>query len=558
MAENKPIYEFLDQQGVTSMAKGILEKVNVRIAQRIVQQLDYSDTTHVPSAAAVLRAINAARHTTIQTVTGDINEQVPLEQRSTDVLYLQRDTVEDTTWMMYIWNANPELHPDPDGEWINIGDTEIDLSGYWSKSEADMADLANQLGIPNIVLDIDNLKGDVAGIRQDITTINGNIDAINTDLEKKLYRDDVAGIPNQTIINIIDNAESETDPFAEPVATPAAAVEAMMAALAEGKNEVSLKIAANMDMRVGDLKTIEIPAGMDATIAIPENVKVTVSETSAFKVNDGAKLTLAGSGTIVKTSKKAQGAITVDNGGELTINGITIDGTTQGFDENWVYGVYAKNSSVINFKSGVIKVGPASCIGTNNTTGGSTINISGGALYAEGGYAIYNASQGTINVTGGIVQGIQARMGTINISGEAQIIGTTITEDTRDAIGANIKTTGSLYLGDTIALIAGTYTDPNGVDIAVNIGGNARVESEFRAAVGVYTVDTKEAANVTVEAAVANNVSTSDISSAAFKVYDHAYIAADAEAHGKTYAPTVESTVTITVEDHQIYPVVTE
>ena len=455
MAENKPIYEFLDQQGVTSMAKGILEKVNVRIAQRIVQQLDYSDTTHVPSAAAVLRAINAARHTTIQTVTGDINEQVPLEQRSTDVLYLQRDTVEDTTWMMYIWNANPELHPDPDGEWINIGDTEIDLSGYWSKSEADMADLANQLGIPNIVLDIDNLKGDVAGIRQDITTINGNIDAINTDLEKKLYRDDVAGIPNQTIINIIDNAESETDPFAEPVATPAAAVEAMMAALAEGKNEVSLKIAANMDMRVGDLKTIEIPAGMDATIAIPENVKVTVSETSAFKVNDGAKLTLAGSGTIVKTSKKAQGAITVDNGGELTINGITIDGTTQGFDENWVYGVYAKNSSVINFKSGVIKVGPASCIGTNNTTGGSTINISGGALYAEGGYAIYNASQGTINVTGGIVQGIQARMGTINISGEAQIIGTTITEDTRDAIGANNKTTGSLYLGDTIALIAG-------------------------------------------------------------------------------------------------------
>lgn len=556
MAElNKPIYEFLDQNGVNRMAKGILDKVNIRISQRIVQQLDITDTKHVPSAAAVLRAINTARHTTIQTVTGDINVEVPLNQRATDVLYLQRDTPEDTTWMMYIWNANPELHPDPNGEWINIGDTEIDLSGYWSKSEADMIDLATQLGIDVINVNIETLQGETAALQSAVTTINGQIDAINTDLEKKLYRDDVAGIPDATIIKIIDDAESDTDPFAIPCANVDELMDAIAAAQTAGNTSASLRISNNMDLRVGSTNVITVPEGMRLTVNIPEGVTVT-SANSAFMVSDGATLVLNGEGTINKTSKTTSAAITVNNGGSLIINGITIDATTQGIIENWAYGVYAKNASTVTFKSGKIKVAGASCISTNNTTGGSTINVYGGELLADTGYAIYNPAQGTVNIYGGTVQGINARMGTINITGDAKIISTTLTNENCDNIGANLTTSGSLALGDAIALIAGSYSDPNGIDINLSIGGNATVESDFRSAIGVYMLDTKAAANVNIEAAVANNIATSDTAFEAIKVYDHTYIGEQATAAGKTFNPAATSSVTVTVEGTVIYPVV--
>ena len=551
---NKELYQFLDQGGVNLLTKGILDKVNVRIAQRIVQQLDITDTTHVPSAAAVLRAIQSARHTTIQTVIGDINTEVPLEQRSTDVLYLQKDNESDPSWMMYIWDADPALHPDPNGKWINIGDTEIDLSGYWSKDAADMEDLANQLGIPVINAAIEDLQGDVVALQGRADGFDAAIEDINDELDLKLYIDDVASIPDETVIKIINDAESETDPFAVPVANVDAAVDAIAEAVAAGKSSVSIRIAENMDLRVGSTQTISIPTGMRATVSIPDGVAVTCSDTKGFEVAEGATLVLNGSGSIVKTGKKAQAAVNVENGGTLIIDGITIDATTQGTEENWAYGVYAKNTSTITFKSGTIKVAGASCIATNNTTGGSTINVYGGELLADGGYAIYAPAQGAVNIYGGTVQGINARMGAINITGDAKIIPTTLNAEKCIDIGANITTSGSLELGDTIVLVAGSYSDPNGIDIALNIGGNATVESEFRSAIGIYMLDTKAAANVTVDAAVANNIATSDAEFPAIKVYDHAYITERATAAGKTYAPVATSDVTVTVEGTVVYP----
>ena len=74
--------------------------------------------------------LKQSRHTKIQTVIGDIDIEVPLEERSTSVLYFQRDNEEDTTWMIYIWNADPKIIPDPNGKWLYCGDTEIDLSDY--------------------------------------------------------------------------------------------------------------------------------------------------------------------------------------------------------------------------------------------------------------------------------------------------------------------------------------------------------------------------------------------------------------------------------------------
>lgn len=524
----KQTYDFLDEAGVSMLAKGILAKANERIVQRITQDMEYGDTTHVPSSDAVLKAIAKSRHTTIQTVTGDINEQVPLAQRSTSVLYFQRDSVDDTTWMIYIWNADPELQPDPNGYWICLGDTEIDLSGYWSKDADDVAELKEVLGINGLAVRVTEIEGA---------------------LPEKVDREDMHALTPEEVQAILDDAYISTDIFINA----ATIRDAFAEMVAEGRTETAFTIANNIDFTTEG--PVTIPAGVTATITVPSGVTLGCGTGNVFSVSTGSKLVLKGSGTIVKTGKTSSGAITVENGGALEIDGVEIDATTQGKENNFAYGVYAKNSSVITFKSGKIKTAYGSAISTNNTTGGSTINVEGGELLSDGSYAIYNASQGEINITGGKVQGINARMGTINISGDAQIIPTTIDASTCDDVGAEINTSGCIWFGDTIALVSGTYTDPNGIDINLNIEGNATVGSEFRSAIGVYMIDTKEnVANVNVTVADGSKVTTSEVGTDPIKVYDHAYISAAATAAGKSYAPKSTSVVKVKVSGSQVYP----
>lgn len=543
---DKPEYEVLLKEQLQVFAKGILDKVNSRINQRIVQTMEINDTTHVPSSDAVLRAIRESHNLSTQTVIGDIDIAVPLEDRSTDVIYLQKDSESDPSWNMYIWVADPTLHPDPDGKWVCIGDTEIDLSNYWSKDPADMADLSAQLGVDGLQNDVTNLKADVADLQASTGNIEGEINAIYDELDNKLNIDDVGAIPTSDIIRILDDADSATNPFVETASTPEEISNIFADAIASGQSEVYVKVTSDIDLTSGATNVITIPEGVNATLRIPEGKTVTCSATG-IQVNSGSALTLSGTGTIIKTGKGANGAIRVENGSVLNIDGVTIDATTQGKENNYSYGVYAKNSSVINFRSGVIKVALASCISTNNLTGGSTINVSGGELYSDGCYAIYCPAQGTINITGGIVQGIEARMGTINITGDAQIIPPTIDADSCVTIGANIKTSGSLELGDAIALIAGSYSDASGIDIAVNIRDDATVKSNFRSAIGIYLLDTKAAANVTINADDASAIITTDPGADAIKVYDHAYISASATAAGQAYSPVATSTVTLNV-----------
>ena len=526
----KKEYEFLDELGLQNLAKGILNQVNSRITERIATVVDEnSDDFHVASAAAVYRAIAGSHHTSIKTITGDIDVLVPLEDRDPTVMYYQRDNEEDKTWMIYIWDVDNQ-------QWINVGDTEVDLSNYWTKDDTDA--LREDLGIVVIEEDVANIKNDIINI--------------NAELAEKVDKKDLGPIAEATVRAILDAAYEETDPFKyEEVRT----LSGVTAALANaGTDPVAVRIVDDIDLTTGTTKSIAIPAGVDATILVDQGVKIT-AEDNAFTVADGASLTLNGRGTVEVTTKKTRGAITVEPGGELTIDGVTIDATVSGKSGNYAYGVYVKNTSTINFVSGCIKTAYGSAISTNNTTGGSTINISGGELYSDGSYAIYNAAQGTINITGGVVQGINARMGTINVSGDAQIIATTIDASSYDDIGSNFATSGCIWFGDTIALVSGSYSDPNGIGITLNVRDNAVIDSEFRAAIGIYTVDTKEAADVLINVENGANVTTSDVDYDAIRVYDHDYITAAATAAGKTYNATVDSTVQITVDGAVIYPV---
>ena len=172
-------YQFLNEAGVLKLAEQVLSKVNLRIGERIVTSVDENSTDkQVASAKALytlvsaLQAkdtelsgrlddhdtqlannktsiedleakdleqdekigtiednlqtltdtVNSLTHLTIETVEGPITG---VTNPRTDVMYLQRDDENDTTWMMYIYTEA--------GEWINIGDTEVDLSNYWSK-----------------------------------------------------------------------------------------------------------------------------------------------------------------------------------------------------------------------------------------------------------------------------------------------------------------------------------------------------------------------------------------------------------------------------------------
>lgn len=185
-------FTFLDEVGIQKLSEALLTKVNSRVAERIVQEIsDASDANHVASAAllnsllktrdalisgnttaaatnktsidsvvsdiadletkvdtnttdiatasdsikALDEKVDAFTHLTIDVVTGKIDT---VADPQTDILYFQRDDESDTTWMLYIYRE--------DGTWIQIGDTGVDLSGYWPKDDNDK--LKETIGVP--------------------------------------------------------------------------------------------------------------------------------------------------------------------------------------------------------------------------------------------------------------------------------------------------------------------------------------------------------------------------------------------------------------------------
>lgn len=294
---------------------------------------------------------------------------------------------------------------------------------------------------------------------------------------------------------------------------------------------------------------IDVPAGKEVNIKLDSTLSCA---NVGFDVANGGTLNLSGEGTIQTSNKSTAGAIVQARGANAVVNveGVILDAiTVNGKANNYAYGIYAMDDASVNFKSGTIKCAYGSCISTNNTTGGATvINVEGGELLCDGSYAIYLPSQSTVNIKGNAkVQGINARMGKFNISENAQILPTTITEADYDNIGSNFDTSGCVWLGDTIAVMAGTYTDVDGTECIFNINDNAIVTSNFRSAIGIYEVDTNQAQVVTFNVANAANVTTSDQGFENITVYNHEYIAEQAQAAGKTYNPSVQSDVTVNV-----------
>lgn len=141
MAEIKNYY--FGPNEVKNFATEVLKKVNVRISDKITSNYDSADTSNALSGKGLNNAlkllsdrIDGLTHLHIETVVGEITS---VTDPANDVLYFQKDSDDDPTWVLYIYNAEYE------NPWIVVGDISIDLVNYWKKT--DVEELKTGLGI---------------------------------------------------------------------------------------------------------------------------------------------------------------------------------------------------------------------------------------------------------------------------------------------------------------------------------------------------------------------------------------------------------------------------
>lgn len=180
--------------------------------------------------------------------------------------------------------------------------------------------------------------------------------------------------------------------------------------------------------------------------------------------------------------------------------------------------------------------------GTRTTAPGSTINIYDGAeVKADNKIAIYHPQIGTLNITGGLVEGraaIGIKSGTLNISGSAVVRGTANDTNLSDA-----DSQGNGIAFDGSAIVIDTHTGYAG-QMILNISGSATVESlysyairEIRnaAATGTNVVKLAVSGNATVkgtEGCIAlKDTSVGKISGGTFSTDVTAYCAEGYVAH---------------------------
>lgn len=297
------------------------------------------------------------------------------------------------------------------------------------------------------------------------------------------------------------------------------------------------KLYIKKDIDLTEAEPIRIPENSDVTIVLEG--KLTTIDKNRIEVAPNAKLTING-GEILTHGTGALSAILVDSG-NVTIDGTTI--TTESPEKKgYMYGIYAKNDSVVKILNSTITTEIGSCIGTNNLTGNADFTISKSTLKSDG-YAVYIATQSIVRVIDSAVKGIFARMGTIEISGESKVW-QKIEEERLEDIGATYTRTGSILLGEGIVGYMGTY-DTEKDDLKITIKDNSDVDGWTKSAMGIYRIDTKKYSNVTITMP-SDALFTHSLNDPAFKAYTHKDIEdAVIKASGKLYTPVEVETLVV-------------
>ena len=283
---------------------------------------------------------------------------------------------------------------------------------------------------------------------------------------------------------------------------------------------------------------IVIPDKADVTIRLEEDGEIVASGSYNIQVEPGGKLLLKGNGKVTSSDILTTAIINVD-GGKFILDGPSIIANSISGTGN-KYGIYVQNDGEIRVVHGLIQVEYSSCISTNNLTGHGKITIDHARLISKA-YAIYIANQSLVTINGGLITGINARMGQFIIGGNTTVVSGIAKED-RDPVGKHINTSGCIWFGEPIAFPVGTYDDPSGTSVYLKVSDEAVIDGGDLPAIGVYLIDTKEPTKVDLHIKP-QSLKTSSIFSAPLTIYDHEDIKTDAEKYNTEYTPAETSTV---------------
>ena len=292
--------------------------------------------------------------------------------------------------------------------------------------------------------------------------------------------------------------------------------------ISKAKDGDTIKLTSNIELE----STLEIPSGKNVTIDLgdciltgPENgyaiqfgrnsntgensgeleiINGKIESARAI-INYGGSIVLGKGLEVISTYRAVEsqgGKITID-GAYLYAKGSYIEDDS---DKNDVPGYTVtlfnigmdnkKESASLLMKKGKIEVGYGIALTGNNTESAKTkATIQGGTI--EGFIGIYWPMEGELNITGGTIKGgtgIEAKMGTITISRDAEIIGTGTHSETEPVSG------GSSPEGSAILISAQMYGDDADKqydlsnELTVTIEGG-KIESKQGNAITVYNTE---------------------------------------------------------------------
>ena len=151
----------------------------------------------------------------------------------------------------------------------------------------------------------------------------------------------------------------------------------------------------------------------------------TATPPNAILVIKGAgDLTITGTGTITNEVPLANyHALLVGEGGKLNIeSGVTVSVTPNNWQNTQCCVLIRDEGSTLTTSGTLTNAGYFAISGNNTYAGATTVNITGGSVRStfEGMGAIYQPQDGTINISGGLIEAgdcIVLRKGTLNVTG---------------------------------------------------------------------------------------------------------------------------------------------
>ena len=212
-----------------------------------------------------------------------------------------------------------------------------------------------------------------------------------------------------------------------------------------------------------------------------------------------------GEGLLVDASYE----ILTSRGGNIIIDGAELSSDNYGVT---LYNTYYSNNidaplnkgTKLEMNSGSIESGTFTISGNNTLSAGVEVIINDGKLIAtEKGTAIYWPMEGTLEINGGYIEGgtaIEAKMGNITVSGDAEIVGTGELNESEPVNG------GSSPEGSAILLSSQMYGENKGNDykssneLTVNIEDGIFTSKKGNA-VTVYNTEKidEQQAKITIE-----------------------------------------------------------